>query len=73
VKETAEILGKEISNVKVIQSRGFARLRKAMGLESDEDPGNLLASKGSRSGLAGLDRRARNDRTFPSSKRGSPS
>jgi len=42
VKETAEILGKEISNIKVIQIRGFARLRKVMGMEPDEDPGNLL-------------------------------
>ena len=42
VKETAEILGKEISNIKVIQSRGFARLRQTLGMEPDEDPGNLL-------------------------------
>lgn len=42
LKETAEILGKEISNIKVIQNRGFTRLRRAMGMEPDEDPGNML-------------------------------
>ena len=42
LKETADILGKSISNIKVIQSRGFTRLRKALGMQPDQDPGNLL-------------------------------
>ena len=42
VKETADILGKEVSNVKVIQSRGMARLRKTMGMGADVVPANLL-------------------------------
>ncbi len=37
LKETAEIMGKEINNIKVIQNRGIARLRKAMGLQLEED------------------------------------
>jgi RNA polymerase sigma-70 factor, ECF subfamily len=32
LKETAEIIGKDVNNVKVIQSRGLARLKKAMRL-----------------------------------------
>lgn len=47
VKETADILGKEVSNVKVIQSRGVGRLRKAMGMEAGEMPANLLRSSSS--------------------------
>ena len=42
LKETADILGKSISNIKVIQSRGLVRLRKALGLQHDQDPRNLL-------------------------------
>jgi RNA polymerase sigma-70 factor (ECF subfamily) len=36
VQETAGILGKEISNVKVIQSRAVAKLREALGNELEE-------------------------------------
>ncbi len=36
LKETAEIIGKEVNNIKVIQNRGIARLRKAMDLQQDE-------------------------------------
>lgn len=32
LKETAEIIGKDVNNVKVIQTRGLARLKKAMGM-----------------------------------------
>ena len=32
LKETAEIIGKDVNNVKVIQTRGLARLKKAMGI-----------------------------------------
>ena len=42
VKETAEIVGKDVNNIKVIQSRGLARLKKAMALEPDEDATGLL-------------------------------
>lgn len=42
VKETAEIIGKDANNVKVIQSRGLARLKKALKLQPDEDPTALL-------------------------------
>ena len=42
LKETAEIIGKNANNVKVIQSRGLARLKKAMSLQPDEDPTVLL-------------------------------
>jgi RNA polymerase sigma-70 factor (ECF subfamily) len=31
LRETAEIIGKEVYNVKVIQNRGVAKLRKALG------------------------------------------
>jgi RNA polymerase sigma-70 factor, ECF subfamily len=37
LKETAEIIGKEVNNVKVIQNRGIAKLKKAMGMQVDED------------------------------------
>jgi RNA polymerase sigma-70 factor (ECF subfamily) len=37
LKETAEIMGKEINNIKVIQNRGIARLRKTMGFQLEED------------------------------------
>jgi RNA polymerase sigma-70 factor (ECF subfamily) len=37
LKETADIMGKEINNIKVIQNRGIAKLRKAMGLQHEED------------------------------------
>jgi RNA polymerase sigma-70 factor (ECF subfamily) len=33
LKETAEIIGKEVNNIKVIQNRGIARLRKALGMQ----------------------------------------
>ncbi len=42
LKETAEIIGKNANNVKVIQSRGLAKLKKAIGLHPDENPRNLL-------------------------------
>jgi RNA polymerase sigma-70 factor (ECF subfamily) len=31
LRETADIMGKEVYNVKVIQNRGVAKLRKALG------------------------------------------
>ncbi len=37
LKETAEIIGKEVNNIKVIQNRGIAKLRKAMGVHMDEE------------------------------------
>jgi RNA polymerase sigma-70 factor (ECF subfamily) len=37
LKETAEIIGKDVNNVKVIQNRGFARLKKAMGMEAEAE------------------------------------
>lgn len=37
LKETAEIIGKEVNNIKVIQNRGIAKLRKAMGIHLDEE------------------------------------
>jgi RNA polymerase sigma-70 factor (ECF subfamily) len=37
LKETAEIIGKEVNNIKVIQNRGIAKLRKAMGLHLDDE------------------------------------
>lgn len=42
LKETTDILGKSISNIKIIQSRGFIRLRTALGLRPDQNPVNLL-------------------------------
>ena len=37
LKETAEIVGKEVNNIKVIQNRGIAKLRKAMGINLDDE------------------------------------
>ena len=37
LRETADIIGKEVNNVKVIQNRGIAKLRKALGLQLDEN------------------------------------
>jgi len=37
LKETAEIIGKEVNNIKVIQNRGIAKLRKAMGIHMDDE------------------------------------
>ena len=37
LKEIAEILGKEVNNVKVLQTRGIARLKKAMGMQIDAE------------------------------------
>ena len=37
LKETAEIIGKDVNNVKVIQNRGIAKLKKAMGMQVDAD------------------------------------
>jgi RNA polymerase sigma-70 factor (ECF subfamily) len=37
LKETAEIIGKEVNNIKVIQNRGIAKLRKAMGIQQEDD------------------------------------
>ena len=34
LKETAEILGKDVNNIKVMQNRGIARLRKFLTLYS---------------------------------------
>jgi RNA polymerase sigma-70 factor (ECF subfamily) len=36
LKETAEIIGKEVNNIKVIQNRGIAKLRKTLGLQLEE-------------------------------------
>lgn len=36
LKETAEIIGKDVNNVKVIQNRGIAKLKKALGMQVDE-------------------------------------
>jgi len=36
LKETAEIIGKDVNNVKVIQNRGIAKLKKAMGMHVEE-------------------------------------
>jgi RNA polymerase sigma-70 factor (ECF subfamily) len=33
LKETAEIIGKEVNNIKVIQNRGIAKLRKVLGFQ----------------------------------------
>ena len=35
LKETAEIIGKDVNNVKVIQNRGLTKLKKAMGMDDD--------------------------------------
>ena len=37
LKETAEIIGKEVNNIKVIQNRGITKLRKAMGINLEEE------------------------------------
>jgi RNA polymerase sigma-70 factor (ECF subfamily) len=37
LKETAEIIGKDVNNVKVIQNRGIAKLKKSMGLQVDSE------------------------------------
>ena len=37
LKETAEIIGKDVNNVKVIQNRGIAKLKKAMGMQVDSE------------------------------------
>jgi len=39
LKETAEIIGKDVNNIKVIQNRGIAKLRKALGYHLGEDDG----------------------------------
>ncbi|MFN8385810.1 MAG: sigma-70 family RNA polymerase sigma factor [Anaerolineales bacterium] len=36
LKETADIVGKEVNNIKVIQNRGIAKLRKALGLHIED-------------------------------------
>lgn len=36
LKETAEIIGKEVNNIKVIQNRGIAKLRRVLGLQLGE-------------------------------------
>src|SRR5215207_5216638 len=37
LKETAEIIGKDVNNVKVIQNRGIAKLKKALGMQVDAE------------------------------------
>ena len=37
LKETAEIIGKDVNNVKVIQNRGIAKLKKALGMQDDPE------------------------------------
>jgi len=37
LKETAQIIGKEVNNIKVIQNRGIAKLRKALEHQLGED------------------------------------
>ena len=37
LKETAQIIGKEVNNVKVIQNRGIAKLRKALDSQLGEE------------------------------------
>ncbi|HXF84404.1 MAG TPA: sigma-70 family RNA polymerase sigma factor [Anaerolineales bacterium] len=37
LKETAEIIGKDVNNVKVIQNRGIAKLRKALGFQLGDE------------------------------------
>ncbi len=36
LKETADIIGKDVNNIKVIQNRGIAKLRKALGLHLED-------------------------------------
>lgn len=38
IKETAEITGKGIDNIKVIQSRAISKLREALGRQFEENP-----------------------------------
>jgi RNA polymerase sigma-70 factor, ECF subfamily len=44
LKETAEIIGKEVNNIKVIQNRGIAKLRKAMGIHMEEEEDDAAES-----------------------------
>jgi RNA polymerase sigma-70 factor (ECF subfamily) len=37
LKEIAEIIGKDVNNVKVLQTRGIARLKKGMGMQIDAE------------------------------------
>ncbi|HKJ38372.1 MAG TPA: sigma-70 family RNA polymerase sigma factor [Anaerolineales bacterium] len=37
LKETAQVIGKEVNNVKVIQNRGIAKLRKALEHQLEEE------------------------------------
>lgn len=37
LRETAEIIGKEINNIKVIQNRGIAKLRKVLGMQQIDE------------------------------------
>src|SRR5919106_735078 len=37
LRETAAIIGKSVNNVKVIQNRAIARLRKSLGIQFDKD------------------------------------
>lgn len=37
LKETAEIIGKEVNNIKVIQNRGLAKLRKVLSIQLGEE------------------------------------
>jgi len=37
LKETAQVIGKEVNNVKVIQNRGIAKLRKALEHQLDDE------------------------------------
>lgn len=37
LKETAEIIGKDVNNVKVIQTRGIAKLKKTLGMQTDAE------------------------------------
>jgi RNA polymerase sigma-70 factor (ECF subfamily) len=41
LKETAQIIGKEVNNVKVIQNRGIAKLRKALEHQIGDEQGDL--------------------------------
>lgn len=41
LKETAQIIGKEVNNVKVIQNRGIAKLRKALEHQIGDELGDV--------------------------------
>jgi RNA polymerase sigma-70 factor (ECF subfamily) len=41
LKETAQVIGKEVNNVKVIQNRGITKLRKALEHHLDDDEQDL--------------------------------